>query len=415
MKSSRLVAFEILYNVLSDNAYSNLAIEKSLKNEQVNDKAFVSNLVYGVIERRITLDYILSPYLNGRIKPKVRIALYLGVYQLYFMDKIPDSAAINESVNLAKEVGICYYKDMINAVLHNVNDNRIDINSLKDLSIKYSCPEHLINMWIKMYGEDNTINILESINDKPPVFAIPNRQFVNADELLYELNCADIFGEVVDDVVMITSRYDLSMCKAFDDGLFYIEDLSSFNCANMLGAEENDIVLDVCAAPGGKSFTISQSMNNTGKVYSFDLYDSRVKLISDGASRLELTNIEVGINDALAFNKDIPLADKILCDVPCSGFGIIRRKPEIRYKNLDSIKELPQIQYDILSTSSKYLKNGGRIIYSTCTLNKKENEKVVERFLADNSNFELVEQITTFPSSIGGDGFFWALMEKTND
>ena len=151
------------------------------------------------------------------------------------------------------------------------------------------------------------------------------------------------------------------------------------------------------------------------KVYAFDLHEHRVELIKKSAQRLELDNISTSINDALVYNSEMPIADKILCDVPCSGFGIIRRKPEIRYKNLDDIKELPQIQYDILSTSSRYLKNNGRIIYSTCTLNKKENEKVVEKFLNNNINFKLIDKVTVFPSENGGDGFFYAIMEKIND
>lgn len=415
MKSSRLVAFEILCDVFRDNAYSNLAIEKALRKEDIKDKAFVSGLVYGVVERKITLDYLISPYLHGSVKSKVKIILYLGTYQLYFMDKVPEPVAVNESVELAKQVGVSFYKNMINAVLHNVASNRIDIDSIDDLSVRYSCPSHLINMWKKMYGEDNTINILESINEKPPIFAIPNYKYVSADELLYELNDEGIEGEVVDEVVMITSRFDLSRSRAFLNGLFYIEDLSSFKCAKSLGAKEDEIVFDMCSAPGGKAFTISQCMNNKGKILAFDMYDSRLKLINDSAERLGIDIIDTAINNAEEFNDSLPMADRILCDVPCSGFGIVRRKPEIRYKDLDSIKDLPEIQYNILSTSAKYLKNGGKLIYSTCTLNKKENEKVVARFLDNNPEYKLLDQKTIFPSSNGGDGFFWSLMERNND
>lgn len=415
MKSNRLTAFEILYSVFYYDAYSNIAIDKVLKNYNGEDKAFVSNLVYGVIERQITLDYLLKPYLQGKTKPKVRIILLMGAYQLYFMDKVPSSAAINESVALAGKVGVDYYKKLVNAVLHKVDTNRIDIDSIDDLSVKYSCPHHLINMWQKMYGDDNTLSVLNSINEKPPVFAVPNSLYIDADELLYELNCCDIQGEVVGDVVMITSAFNLAKCKAFNDGLFHIEDMSSFNCAKALNAKAGDIVLDICAAPGGKSFTIAQGMNNDGVVYAFDLYEHRCKLIEDGALRLGITNIKTSVNDATVFNSDLPLADKILCDVPCSGFGIIRRKPEIRYKDLDSVKELPQIQYKILDTSSKYLKTNGQIIYSTCTLNKKENEKVVDLFLKNNKNFVKIKEQTTFTSKDGGDGFYFALMEKTDD
>lgn len=414
MKNSRLVAFEILYDILRDNAYSNIAIDKALKSVET-DKAFVSSLVYGVVERKITLDYILSPYLSGKTKPKVKIILYLGAYQLYFMNKVPESAAINESVELAKEVGAGFYSKLVNAVLHNVDDNRIDIELLDNLSVKYSCPEHLIAMWKKAYGEEKTLQILSAINEKPPVYAVPNRLFVDADECLYELNNAGIFGEIADGVIRIDSPFDLSNCKPFNDGLFHIEDLSSYKCAMALGAKENDVVYDVCSAPGGKAFTIAESMNNNGMVYAFDLHKHRVELIEKSAERLGITNMVCSVNDAAEYNVSLCLADKILCDVPCSGFGIIRRKPEIRYKELDSVKELPDIQYKILDVSSKYLKVGGRIIYSTCTLNKRENEKVVEKFLSSHDGFTLIEEKTTFPSASGGDGFYYALMERTND
>lgn len=415
MKNSRLTAFEILYDVFKDNAYSNIAIDKALKGVENQDKAFISSLVYGVIERKITLDFLADKYLKGKTKPKVKIIIYIGAYQLYFMNKVPPSAAINEAVELSKVVGVSYYKGLINAVLHKIDENRININSVDDLSVRYSCPQHLINMWEKAYGVENTIAILNTMNEKPPVFAVPNHLYVDTDECLYELNNSSIDGEIVDNTIMITSSFDLSKCKAFNDGLFHIEDLSSFNCADALGADENDIVLDICAAPGGKAFTIAGQMNNTGTVYAFDLYEHRVRLIEQGAQRLGITNIRASVNNALIFNPDMPAADKILCDVPCSGFGIIRRKPEIRYKDLDSIKDLPDIQYNILDISSRYLKQGGRIIYSTCTLNKRENERVVEKFLKNHTDFTLIEQKTTFPSQDGGDGFYYAVMERKHD
>ena len=415
MKDSRYIAFEVLYDILSGGAYSNIAVDNALDKVNAKDKAFVSSIVYGVIERKITLDYLINCFLTSKAKPKVMIILYIGAYQLYFMDKVPSSAAINTSVNLAAETGLGYYKKLINAVLRKIDSNRVDIEQIDDLSVKYSCPQNLINMWKKMYGKENTLSILEAINGKPPVFAVPNTLFVDAEELLYELNNCGIEGEIVETVVMLTSSFNLSDCKPFSDGLFHIEDLSSYQCACALEAKDGDTVLDVCSAPGGKAFTIAERMNNTGTVYAFDLYDHRVKLISDGASRLGLSNVIAKVNDALIYDDNIPRADKVLCDVPCSGFGIIRRKPEIKYKELDSIKELPEIQYNILNTSSRYLKQGGRIVYSTCTLNKRENEKVVELFLAENSNFSLKYDRTVFPSKIGGDGFYFAVMEKTDD
>lgn len=412
MKNARLSAFDMLYDIIYGGAYSNIVLEKGLKAVESKDKGFVSRLVYGVIERRLSLDYAINKFLNGKTKPKVKILLYIGAYQVLYMDKIPDAVAVYETVSLCDNIGLSYYKKLINAVLHRIIDYKTEFDVIDDLSIKYSCPQHLINMWTKMYGEDNVLDILESINNRPPVFAIPNSKYVDAEELYYELFSAGIDCEIFNDVVKINSSFDLSGLKAFNDGLFYIEDYSSYSCAKALGAKSDDVILDLCSAPGGKAFTIAQS---GATVYAYDIYEHRVELIKKSAQRLGLNNIITGINDALIYNANIPFADRIICDVPCSGFGIIRRKPEIRYKNLDDIKELPQIQYNILFTSSRYLKSGGVIIYSTCTLNKKENEQVVDRFLKDNKNFSLVESKTVFPTKNGGDGFFYSILKKTND
>ena len=415
MKDARLAAFDILYDIISKNAYSNIALDRQLKTLSQQDRAFTSRLVYGVVERRITLDYIINKYLAARTKPKVKIILYLGAYQLYFADDISSATAIDESVKLCDKVGCSYYKKLVNAVLHNVDDNRIDLDSIEDMEIKYSCPKSLVNMWTKHYSKETAVKILESINGNPPVFAVPNRLFVDADELIYELMLDQIEAEKAGDIVKLTSSFNLADSKAFNNGLFHIEDLSSYECANALEAKESDVVIDICSAPGGKAFTIAENMNNRGALYAFDLYEHRIKLIKDGADRLGLTNIICGVNDAEQYNRNIPKVDKILCDVPCSGFGVIRRKPEIRYKQLDLIKDLPDIQLNILETSSKYLKDGGRIVYSTCTLNRKENEQIVEKFLKNNSNFELLYQKTIIPNDDGGDGFYYAVMDKRDD
>ena len=412
MKNSRLIAFEILYKINKENAYSNIALDKALGAYDVKDKAFISKLVLGVTERRITLDYLIKPYLKGKTKPKVMLILFLGAYQLYFMDKVPSSAAINTSVELAGEVGVSYYKNLINAVLHKIDNNRIDIDKIDDLSVKYSVPENLIKFWSKMYGEERCESILKAVNSKPPVFAVPNTLYVTSEELMYELLNSGVECEEAGELVKINSMSDISSLKPFKDGLFHIQDMSSFECARALEAKEGETVLDICSAPGGKAFTIAEAMNNKGKVYAFDIHEHRVKLIEKGAQRLGLSIVEASINDAEEFNESVAKADRILCDVPCSGFGIIRRKPEIRYKALDDVKELPLHQLKILETSSKYLKDNSRIIYSTCTLNKRENEEVVRAFIEAHGEFELIKEKTIFPTEEGGDGFYYAVMEK---
>lgn len=412
MKNSRLIAFETLYKIFYEGSYSNIVLDRVLDDVK-RDKAFISALVYGVCERCITLDYFINKYIGDkRLKPKIRLILRLGAYQLLFMDKVPSGAAINESVELAKEIKQDYYTKMINAVLHKIDADR---QIPDDLHIKYSVPENLINMWIKQYGKEKVKEFLPCVNGRPPVFAVANSLYADADELLYELMCEDIYGEIYDGTVAITSRFDLKKSKAFKNGLFYIEDLSSYQCAKALGAAPGETVLDMCSAPGGKAFSIAQDMKNKGSLHCFDLYEHRLNLINESAHRLGFDIIQTSVNDAEIYNKDIPAADRILCDVVCSGFGIIRRKPEIRYKELDSIKNLPEIQLNILTVSSKYLKKGGTIVYSTCTLNKKENENVVKAFLNCNSGFSLEKEKTVFPTENGGDGFYYAVIKRNEN
>ena len=329
MKSARLVCFELIYGILNNNDYSNLSLDSELNQVKASDKSFVSRLTLGVIERRITLDYIINRYLSSAPKQKVKILLYLGVYQLYFMDKIPSNAAVNETVELAKSVGCGYYTKLINAVLHKADEDRIDIDAVNDLSVRFSCPENLINMWQKHYGSENTMQILNSINSVAPVYAVPNRLYVDEEELLYELLDEGCECEIDGELVKLISPLSLKKSKAFNNGLFHIQDLSSYNCAKALNAEKEQTVIDVCSAPGGKALTIAERMENRGKVYALDLHKSRVKLVFEGAERLGLTCIAARENNAELFNPDLPEADRVLCDVPCSGFGIIRRKPEI--------------------------------------------------------------------------------------
>lgn len=411
MKNSRLVAFEVLHKIFSDNAYSNLALDNALKNVK-NDKAFISALVYGVVERKITLDYFIFKYLKTKPKPKILTILRLGAYQILFMEKVPNSAAVDESVKLTKEINQSFYSSLVNAVLHKIEN---DDESISELSIKYSVPKNLLNMWLKQYGKDVVDSFLPYVNGRPPVFAVPNINIVDADELQYELMSDGVDCEVCGEVVKINSSFDLNKIKSFKNGLFHIQDLSSYECAKALGAEEGDTVLDICSAPGGKTFTIAEMMKQTGTVYAFDLYEHRLNQVVKGADRLGLSNIKYMTNDATVYNENIPMADKILCDVVCSGFGIIRRKPEIKYKELDSVKDLPDIQLKILEISSKYLKIGGKIVYSTCTLNKKENEKVVQAFLKNNKGYTLLNQKTTFPTEYGGDGFYRAVILKNEN
>lgn len=410
MINPRQKAFETLYKISYDNAYSNIAVDNALS-DLTEGKAFAARLVYGVLERQITLDYIFEKYCD-KPKPKLRIILRMGTYQLYYMDKVTSAAAIDESVKLAKANGLKYYAAFINAVLRKIDANRIEIDRINDLSVKYSVPRNLLNMWYKAYGKENVLNFLPALNERPPVFAVPNKKLVDAEKLCNVLNSEGVKCSVYQDYVKIDALSDITKLKAFKDGLFHVQDISCCRAITALEINEGDTVFDFCAAPGGKSFYASYFTGESGRVLSFDLHESRVSLIKSGASRLGLSNISAAVNDACVFNDKLGQANKIICDVPCSGFGIVRRKPEIRYKELDSVKELPQIQYKILSTSVRYLKSGGRLMYSTCTLNKRENEKVIDLFMKNNNNYSVCNMKTFFPGENGGDGFFYCIIER---
>lgn len=439
MKSARQVAFEALLKVHRDGAYSNLAVDSLLKeNDQLDDrdKAFVSNIVYGTIDRLILIDYNLSLYLNQpvrKLKPELHTILRMGTYQLLFMDRVPSRAAVNESVNLAKVNKSSFAASLVNAVLRRVADNglRLPEKSETDpdyLAIKYSCPEWLISLWINSYGFDNAVALAEKALEAPPVVVRANTTKISVDELIWKLAEEGVVSEKTDvakDALILSNTGSVDELNAYKEGLFHAQDLASQLCCEALAPQEGETIFDLCSAPGGKAFTIAEKMNNTGVVRAFDIYQSRVELIKSGANRLGLTNVYSYLSDAAIFNENYGIADRVLCDVPCSGLGIIRRKPEIRFKKNADIDNLPDIQYRILCNATKYLKQGGRLVYSTCTLNPAENSEVCDRFLVEHPDFIKVDvlpevkrysaddkYLTLMPHINSTDGFFIAVFEK---
>lgn len=437
--SSRQKAFEILLKIHNSNAYSNLTLDTYLKNSDtdVRDKAFISALVYGVCERQLTLDYNLSKYLKQpikKLKPEVLIAMRIGAYQLLFMDKVPVSAAINESVNLVKFNRASYASGLVNAVLRKVSENGISLpkeNEDNYLSVKYSCPNWLIDMWTNAYGKENTEKILRMSVGEVPVYIRVNTLKTDADKLICLLAEENVIAGKCDklpNILVLKKQGSVESLNAFKDGLFHVQDFSSQLCCSLLDAKEGDSVLDVCSAPGGKAFTISEYMNNVGSVTACDIYSQRVKLINDGAERLGIDIITTAVSDAACYNENLRLYDKVLCDVPCSGLGIIRRKPEIKYKSVEDIDKLHNLQYSILCVTARYVKNGGRLIYSTCSLNPDENTEVVTKFLNNNKDFEItyipdaekfgiVENgmLTVMPFENDSDGFFVAVLTRKGE
>ena len=436
MKNARQTAFDILSKIQKDSSYSNLTIDSFLASvcfDEV-DSAFVSALVYGVLESSFTLDYQLAANLKQplkKLKPQVLTVLRLGAYQLLFMDKVPESAAVNESVKLIKANCCSFASGLVNAVLRNVAKKGLCLPDESDktfyYSVKYSFPQELVKFWIKSYGEENTVGIMESCSGRPPLIVRANTLKVTADELTSTLKNEGIESKssVVTDSLELGKCGSVERLKSFADGLFHVQDAASQFCIAALDPQPGETILDLCAAPGGKSFTVAERMNNTGKIIACDIHNHRLDLIKSGAARLGITNIECIVNDAAVYNENLPMADRVLCDVPCSGLGIVRRKPEIRCKPLDTLKELPPVQGKILDTASRYVKNGGTLVYSTCALNPKENENVCKSFLESHPDFKsklpsfacegmFIRDgfITLMPHINGTDGFFIAVFER---
>ena len=442
MADVRRYAYKVIYRVLYEDAYSAIVLNRTVKEHQLKplDASFLSALVYGVLERKLTLEYIIRQYSSVRLKKiekKTLIVLYLGVYQLIWMDKVPDSAAVNESVKLCKSLRLYHSAGFVNAVLRSLiranKEYRLPAESdrTKYLSVLYSCPEELVAMWRERFGDTLTERLLSAVLGRPPITVRVNTLKTTRDALKAILTEQGIEAEEVPflhDALHLNRTGSLESIPAFQEGLFYVEDAASQLCAEILGAQPYETVCDVCAAPGGKSFCSAIRMENKGQVYSYDLHEHKLRLIRSGAERLGITILHASVRDAADADAILPRCDRILCDVPCSGLGILRRKPEIRYKTDTNIDILPKLQYSILCTSADMLPNGGVLVYSTCTLNDRENGEIVSRFLDEHTDFapvsitlpsgieHQIEEpencLTILPGIYGTDGFFISLFRK---
>ena len=442
MKNARQIVLNLLVQMSKTAGYSNIMLDKKLSESKLSgqDKSFATALFYGVIERRITLDAIISAHSNismKKVSPDVLEILRMGIYQLLYMDSVPDSAAVNESVKLAEYMRKPKVKGYINAVLRGFirNDKKIppSENAITSLSIEYSCPEWLVEKWRSEYGEDNLHKILESSIAVPPIAIRTNTVKITTQELLRKLNASGVkaaISPLAPDSIIIEGTGSIRNSDLYKNGFFHVQDISAQLCCHALEPKSGETILDLCSAPGGKAFTIALLLNNEGNILAYDLHRNRTRLIEQGAKRLGIDIIKVSQGDAKVFDDGIPLADKVICDVPCSGLGIIRRKPEIKYKSNDDFAKLPQIQLEILCNAAKYVKVGGALLYTTCTLSKAENDNVADAFYNTHkesfSRMNLPELLinsygetsndgsvkTLFPDINGGDGFFIAAFRR---
>lgn len=428
MGNARYTAVKLLMRTFRDGGYSHLLLDKELAASDLSkdDKRLCALLYYGVTERLLTLEHVVQTYSGkplAKLDDEVRCILCLGIYQLKYCDTIPARAAVNETVKLCSMLRKRSAAGFVNAVLRHFQRDGLEIrypDTPDDdavQQIRWSAPAALI---AKVRAEQGTVFAEQFFEDSlrtPPVTIRLNTcRAVPADiAALHPVESTRLADAYFTDAGNVAGRPE------FRNGLYHVQDLSSQLCCAVLAPQPGETVLDVCAAPGGKSFTIAERMQNRGTVYAFDLHTHRVKLIRDGAERLGLTCIQTAVQDAAVHRPDMPAADRILCDVPCSGLGVIRRKPEIKYKPLDSFADLPALQYRILETAGTYLKPGGVLVYSTCTISKDENERVVERFLAAHPEF-VTDPLTEFGFSEGWatfspafdncDGFFAARLRR---
>lgn len=401
---AREIAYKVLLDIEKNKNYSNMAINKHFKDVKISnqDRGLATEIIYGVIENKYYIDYMidkLSKVKTNKMEIYVKTLLRMGIYQIMFLNSISDYAAVNETVNLAKKKN-SKVSGFINGILRNVIRQKEEIGKVKTkddvdyLSIKYSYDKWMIRNWMIHFGKEFTEELLEANNERPNIYLRTNTLKITRDELIKKLEKQNIKAEkvnVVEEAIKVEHLKDIENNSLYKEGLFTVQDVSSMLVGKVMNPKENSLVLDVCSAPGGKTTHMATLMNNTGQVVSRDIYDHKLKLIKAASKRLGLTNVDVEEFDGMKLDREsICKFDYVLADLPCSGLGIIRRKPEIKYKEKEEFRQLPPIQKKILENASKYVKVGGTLIYSTCTIQDSENIDVVNEFLQKNKNFELV-------------------------
>lgn len=435
----RDAALSILMEINNNQAYSNLLLHRTIEKYDIKDKdrGLLTELTYGTLQHRMTLDYYLEPFIRGKLDGWVRELLRMSLYQIVYLTKIPSHAVVHEAVEIAKRRGHKRIAPTVNGILRSVL--RQGIRSLDDLqdgvekiAVETSHPEWLIARWIELYGEEEATAMAHENNSPATMTLRVNTAKVSVDEAISALEAEGITvrgGEVVSEC-LISESGNPANTKAYKDGLITIQDESSMLPVNALDLAPGMKVLDMCAAPGGKTTHIAEKLNNQGEVFAHDIHEHKIKLIEKNAERLGLSSITARSGDSRKLLETYEAAsfDRILVDAPCSGFGVIRRKPEIKYvKKEADLKGLLNIQLELLHTAKQLIKPEGIIVYSTCTVEYEENRGMVEKFLKQHPTMELIalpnlqnneklnveeEMLQVLPQHFGGDGFFVAAFRR---
>lgn len=421
MNNARHVAALAVKRVTDEGGYSNLVLNSTLSEHKLSDedKALCTAIFYGTLDRLVTIDFFIKKIIKTplkKVKPFTLAVIRTAAYQIKYLDKIPNSAAVDEAVKLIKKSSENFNAAFVNAVLRNLD--RIEIllpngNSLYDISVAYSCPQWIVSVLVRDYGVEFAKNFLSASLLPPPVFIRVNTLKTTAKELLDTFEREGIKAHLTDseNTLLIELAGSVEKLSSYKEGLFFVQDISCQKAVEALDVKKNSRVLDLCAAPGGKSFSAA-TFNEEGETVSCDLYPGRVGLIEEGAKRLGIKNLKAVVADATECEHSMGSFDRIICDVPCSGLGVIRRKPDIKYKPQNSFEELISVQRKILENASNYLLPNGKILYSTCTLNKEENRENVDYFLSRHKEFSLIYEETFCPEKNGADGFYAAVLLK---
>ncbi|AYA75370.1 16S rRNA (cytosine(967)-C(5))-methyltransferase [Bacillus sp. Y1] len=433
----------ILEQIEKNQSYSNLLLNNVIKKNQIatKDIGLLTELTYGTLQRKMTLDYYLEPFIKNpkKLENWVKQLLRMTLYQMLYLDKIPDRAAIHEAVEIAKKRGHKGISGMVNGVLRSLQREGVrDMDEIKDeverLSIETSHPTWLVRRWIEQFGYNKAKEMCEINLTAPMQTARVNTNKITREACIKRLTEE---GFQVEESVVVPEaikclKGNLAHSESFREGLITIQDESSMLVAYALGIEQNETILDACAAPGGKSTHIAEKLEDTGQVISLDLHEHKVKLINENAIRLGLTNIETKAMDSRKVQEEFEGSafDRILLDAPCSGLGVMRRKPDMKYtKKEEDLNRLQSIQLQLLDSVTPLLKPGGTLVYSTCTIDRSENEEVVTAFLQKHTDFEgdlsVIErmpkaiqplmtdfQLQIFPQDFGSDGFYIASLRK---
>ena len=428
--SVRELVLDILLEVNEKEQYSHLVIRDVLNKYQYLEKqerAFLTRLAEGTIEHMLEMDFIINSFSKvkvNKMKPLIRNLLRMSVYQIKYMDSIPDAAVCNEAVKLARKRGFGQLRGFVNGVLRNIArelshlqypDEKLE--PVRFLEVTYSVPAWMVEQWIKDFGYEQTKGICESFLKERPITIRTNLMKTTPDELKVKLEAEGVTVERIDKLsyAFEISGYDyLQALDSFVEGLFYVQDISSMMVAEIAAPEKENYIIDVCAAPGGKSSHLAEKMEGTGLVEARDLTEYKVSLIEENIERHGLANMKAVQMDATVYDEaSKEKADILICDLPCSGLGVMGKKTDIRYKmTAEKQKDLVQLQRQILDTVHTYVKKGGTMIYSTCTIHKDENAGNVEWFVKKYPEFEVISNEQMFPGGEYHDGFFIAKLVR---